>query len=144
MRNRPKLPGARRAARGFTLLEILVAFTLMAMIVAVLMRVFSGGLQGISRAEDYARATSIAESALARVGADIPFKEGDTNGEEGDRYRWTLSIKAQSEQAGLNAAGQPQPIMPVRLFEVSVVVGWTDYGTTRQVALSSLRLGART
>jgi len=126
------------------LLEILVAFTLMAMVVAVMMGIFSGGLQGLGRAEDYAHATSIGESALARIGADIPFKEGETSGEEADRYRWTLSIKAQQEQSQLNAAGQPQPIMPVRLYDVSVAVGWSEYGVTRQVVLSTLRLGPRT
>lgn len=143
MRNRSVSPRVRAGAQGFTLLEILVAFTLMAMVVSVMMGVFSGGLQGIGRAEDYARATSIAESALARVGADIPFKEGDTSGEENDRYKWTLSIKAQPDQAQLSAA-QPQPILPVRMYDVSVAVAWTEYGVTRQVVLATQRLGGRT
>jgi len=133
-----------RRSSGFSLLEVLVAFTLMALIVVVLMRVFSGGLQGISLAEDYARASSIAESMLARVGADVEVKEGNTTGEVAGRYRWTIAVVPQrDEQAAAQQAGQIQQMLPVMLHRVDVTVLWEEYGRERRIQLSTLRLGPR-
>ncbi len=125
----------------------MVAFTLMALVLAVLMRVFSGGLQGIGLAEDYARATSIAESTLARVGADIAFKEGTESGEVEDRYRWTVTIRPHDIPVEpVPEGGQPAtPVqnLPVVLREVEVSVAWSEYGKDRNVVLTTLRLGQR-
>lgn len=129
---------------GFSLLEVLVAFTLMALIVVVLMRVFSGGLQGISLAEDYARASSIAESMLARVGADVEIKEGSTTGEVAGRYRWTIAVVPQRDEPGANQQpGQSPFLLPVMLHRVDVTVLWEEYGRERRIQLSTLRLGPR-
>jgi general secretion pathway protein I len=132
------------SAQGFTLLEIIVAFTLMALIIGVLLRVFSGGLQGISLAEDYARATSIAESAMARVGADIELKAGSKSGEVDDRYRWNVELRPYEPpvelQPGMTAAPNT---LPVVMWEVIADVSWSEYGKDRSVSLRSLRVGPR-
>jgi general secretion pathway protein I len=146
LRSDVRHPGSRRSAQGFTLLEIIVAFTLMALIITVLLRIFSGGLQGISLAEDYARATSIAESAMARVGADIELKAGVTSGEVDDRYRWNVELRPyQPPQDFLpGVAPNQQPFtLPVVMWEVVVQVVWSEYGKDRNVVLSTLRVGPR-
>lgn len=147
MPNRTCPPGLRRHL-GFTLLEILVAFTLMALIIAVLLRVFSGGLQGIALAEDYARATSVAESALARVGADIELKAGTASGEVDERYRWNLELRPYQpppDPPPPGSSGTPQTpfTLPVVMWEVVVQVAWSEYGKDRSVQLSTLRVGPR-
>lgn len=136
----------RRRSDGFTLLEIVVAFTLMALIVAVLLRVFSGGLQGIGLAEQYSRATSIAESMLARVGADIELKPGTTNGSVDERFNWTVSVQPHVlEEAGAaeTPGATPSSALPVALMEVVVNVAWSEDGRDRQVKLTTLRTGPR-
>lgn len=138
---------ARGRSAGFTLLEIVVAFTLMALIVAVLLRVFSGGLQGIGLAEEYSRATSIAESMLARVGADIELKQGTTNGAVDERFNWTVNIQPHVlEEAGAAdiPGATPSNILPVSLMEVVVDVVWSENGRDRRVKLTTLRTGPRT
>src|SRR5450759_5150233 len=104
---------AQTPAEGFSLLEILVAFTLMALIVAVLMRVFSGGLQGAGLAEDYARATSLAESKLAGIGSEIPWKPGELNGTEAGKYRWKIAMQDYEDHAA-SSPPQPQTLMRVQ------------------------------
>jgi general secretion pathway protein I len=145
LRNRTGIPSSRQP--GFSLLEVMVAFTLMAIVLAVLIRVFSGGLQGIGIAEDYARAASIAESTLARVGADIALKEGSQSGDVEDRYRWTVTIKPHDiPLEPIPEGGFPsQPIqnLPVVLQEVAVTVTWSEYGRDRSYSLNTLRLGPR-
>jgi general secretion pathway protein I len=129
-------------SNGFTLLEIVVAFTLMALVISVLLSVFSGGLQGLGLAEEYSRASSLAESTLSRVGADIALKEGETRGTEADRFRWSVQIKPFEVEP--EAQGQPQAIMAVQLMEVQVVVTWDDYGRNREIKLHTLRLTQKT
>lgn len=123
----------------------MVAFTLMALLLAVLMRVFSGGLHGIGLASDYAQATSIARSVLARVGADIDLKEGGTSGELQDRYKWTVAVRPHEvvRQPLPGQVGTPvAENLPVRLYEVDVSVRWSEYGLDRGLKLSTLRIGA--
>ncbi|MBL8515964.1 MAG: type II secretion system protein [Betaproteobacteria bacterium] len=130
---------------GFSLLEIMVAFTLMALLLSVLMRVFSGGLQGVGLAGDYAQATSIAQSVMARVGADIDLKEGGSSGEVQDRYVWTVAIRPHEvvREALPGQSGAPvTDNLPVRLYEVDVSVRWTEYGVDRGLKFSTLRIGA--
>lgn len=149
MRNRYVPHRAMLRVRGFSLLELIVAFTLMALIITALLRVFSGGMQGISAAEDYARATSVAESALARVGADIQLKEGASRGSVDDRYGWLVDIRPYQPQAttagsgGEAGASAQVNTLPVVLHEVIVSVSWNEGGRDRQVQLKSLRIGPR-
>lgn len=134
----------RSKALGFTLLEIVVAFTLMALIITVLLRIFSGGLQGISLAEDYSRATSIAESTLARVGADIELKAGAASGEVDERYRWKLELRPYDPPVAVQAGPAPVPVtLPVVMWEVVVDVAWSEYGKDRSLSLRTLRVGPR-
>jgi len=139
------IPPDRSRAHGFTLLEILVAFTVMALVVAVLMRVFSGGLQGIGLAENYARATSVAESKLAAVGSEIPLQPGDLSGTDADKYQWRITIQPFEEDKDPAQAqlGQPQAVMRVQLFQVAVQVSWSEFGKERQVALNTMMLGPK-
>ena len=60
--------------RGFSLLEVLVAFVILSLVATALFRLFSGALQNMSAADDYTKAVLVAESALATAGATQPLK----------------------------------------------------------------------
>ena len=117
----------------------------MALVVAVLMRVFSGGLQGIGLAENYARATSVAESKLALVGTELPLQAGESTGTEADKYQWRIAIQPFEENKDPAQAqlGQPQAVMRVQLFQVGVQVAWSEFGKDRQVVLNTMLLGPK-
>ena len=63
--------------RGFSLLEVLVAFVILSLVATALFRLFSGALQNVSAADDYSRAVLVAESALAAAAVDAPAPRGD-------------------------------------------------------------------
>lgn len=125
-----------RAERGFSLLEIVVAFTLLALSLAVLMQAFGGGVNLLGNAERLAQAATLAQSQLARVGLDIPLAEG--YGQEGEwppNYRWQLKVTPFSLPPPL--AEHPR----WQLFQIEVTVGWVEAGRSRTYRLTTLRIG---
>src|SRR5205823_9786088 len=86
-------PGMRAHQRGFSLLEVLAAFVILALVGTALFRLFSGALGNATLAEEYSRATLYAESRLAAVGVEAPLKESTLQGNSDDgRYAWTAVI----------------------------------------------------
>ena len=86
---------------GFSLLEVLVAFTLLAVAMAALMAIFSGGVNNADVANRYARAAMLAESKLATVGVEETLTEGETSGRFDDDFAWQLSVKVYLSAAEL-------------------------------------------
>ena len=66
--------------RGFTLMEILVAFVVLATAVAVLYQTFSAGIRNVDAITGYSQAISLAESKLMALGLEKPLAEGDESG----------------------------------------------------------------
>jgi len=126
---------ASRQQRGFTLIEILVAFMILAMSLTVIFRIFSGGLRNVALSEDYARAVLVAESQLSTVGISEPLERGVTSGEWGERFRWQRVIEHYQpwEQ-------DKELTTPLLAYQVTVKVDWEHTGRTRQITLSSVRL----
>jgi general secretion pathway protein I len=82
-----------RAQRGYTLLEVLIAFTLLAIGLGLLLAILSDGLRSVANASDSTRATLYAESMLDALGADRRLQPGRSAGAfENNKYRWTLDI----------------------------------------------------
>lgn len=120
---------------GYTLIEVLVAFMILALALTVLMRIFSGGLRNVSVSSDYAMATLIAESRLAAAGIDVPLRPGETSGTEGERFQWTLNVQDYQPRPGYRSAAQG-----VDAYRVTVTVEWPNGDNTRSVGLSTVRL----
>ena len=84
-----------RRQRGFTLIEIVIAFVLLSLILATSYQIFSTGMQRAGDLDDYSRALEIAQTQLAQAGVNETFDEGQTSGQSDDqRFRWTVSIAA--------------------------------------------------
>ena len=97
MRARPR----RGTAGGFSLVEVLVAFTILVLGLAVLYQAFGQGLRGAGSAAEYARAAMVGRSELARLEAEVGLVEGtlagriDTGRETGGRgriFEWSVEI----------------------------------------------------
>ena len=125
----------RLNSRGYSLIEVLVAFMILALALTVLLRIFSGGLSNISASADYARAVLVAEAQLAGAGIAGELSPGETTGEEAGRYRWTRKVRAYPLPG---MAGTADP--PVSAYQVTVTVEWPRGAQLRQVDLTSLRL----
>lgn len=121
-------------AAGFTLVEVLVAFTILGIALAVLFQSFGGGLRGIESASVYVGAAAEARSVLQRVGVDIPIAPGVVSGQFADGGRWEVSIE---RHAGAELRGG-ETQAPLALFSVEITVAIDD---RRTVTIETLRLG---
>ncbi|CAN5495328.1 N/A [soil metagenome] len=140
-----------RRNRGFSLLEVLVAFVILGLVLGSLMNIFSGGLRNVGRSGEYQRAVLLAQSKLASVGIETPLKESESNGEFDSTFRWQTSIRPFLEPtpppepvvpglAGAPAAPMPAIVLPVNLLEVEVKVLWGANDQSRVVTLKTLRI----
>ena len=117
-----------------------MAFSILAISLGVLLNIFSSGLRMMVVADEYTRASQVAESMLAKVGVEKPLEEGVEQGIEGDGFRWTLSVQPyvlEIEELDLESLA----MIP---YKVDVKVEWGDGEPVRSVELTTLRLAART
>ncbi len=128
----------RKACQGMTLIEVLVAFIVLSVTMAVILQIFSGGMRNARLAESYSRAVFLAESKMAGVGMERPLMPGEERGQAGGEMQWRVSVTSVEDDATTNAQ-----LMPLRIYQVRVTAAWGDDGRERQVELTSLRLGPR-
>jgi general secretion pathway protein I len=132
----------QRQSRGFSLLEVLVAFVILALVLGTLMQIFSGGLRSVGRASEYQRAVLFAQSKLATMGIETAIKEGEESGEFDKTFRWQTSIKPFQEPPSetVDASGALKPVLPVTLMEVEIRVQWGDTMQPYSLSMKTMRL----
>ncbi|RMD90518.1 MAG: prepilin-type N-terminal cleavage/methylation domain-containing protein [Alphaproteobacteria bacterium] len=91
------------AASGFTLIEVLVAFAIVAVMLLALFEGTTRGLRAIERSERHARLLELAENHLAEVGTLLPVTPGRLSGREGD-YEWETLIEPLAAPPGIDPA----------------------------------------
>ncbi len=135
---------ARHRAAGFSLLEVLVAFVVLSLVATALFRLFSGALGNASAAEEYSRATLVAQSVLDEAAAGT-LREGTQHGSADDgRLQWTVDITPY-EVPGINPElDRISAVLPVRMFRIVTDVTFpSPGGGERKLELSTIRIGAR-
>ena len=125
-----------RTSLGFSLLEVMVAFTILAMLLGALFQVFSGGMHAARSGDRYTRATVIAQSQLAALGVEYPLGEGIVSGTVDDDYHWRVTVAPYGDDELPAASVLLEPLL------VNVEVFWEEGGTPHSVSLTTLRLGA--
>lgn len=122
---------------GFTLIEVLVALTILSLSLAIVFAGFSDGLRGRRTADDYQRATALAESKLNSMGIESTLHEGHTEGRFNDRFRWEAAVSPyQEDDRNVENKYQTPMVLTVTVF-------WPDKREERSVSLTTLRLVAR-
>jgi len=120
---------AWRKQSGLTLLELLVAFAIMALSLGMLYRIMGGGARSAGDIERYQRATVLAQSLLA-LRDTVPDGGWQQAGETAG-YGWRI-------QSTPYVTGLAGPAIPM-LHEVSIAIDWRDGERSRNLNLTTLR-----
>jgi len=121
---------------GFSLLEILVAFAILALALGVLLRIFGGAGRVSGLADKYARAVVIAESLLAAADLETPLQPGETNGEVDTVFHWTMRVAPYQGEEPIPFAEN----LPIAPYQVDLSVEWDEGNEPRSFELTTLRL----
>lgn len=130
----------RRLGSGFTLVETLVAVTLLALLFGALLPVFQNGLAVLARGDRHLRAVQIAQSLLAvetqgfAGGEDAAPRPTHATGEEGD-FAWRVLREVYDEEDGDLVLDDDAALVLVR---VTAMVSWP--GNAHGVRLSTLAM----
>jgi general secretion pathway protein I len=122
-----------RSSGGFTLIEVIVAFTIMALALAALLQSFATGLRNLGMAESYTGAALRARSKLAEIGQILPLEAGEQSGELDDGFQWHALIEPYAPAVPEGVPGDPR----LSGQRVEVPISWAG---GRAVSLSTLRL----
>ena len=127
-----------KGQRGFTILEVLVAFLVASLLLSVILSGFSSGMSHLVRTDRISQAAIVAQSRLAEVGVLQPLQVANYTGNDGQSsdFYWQVDIVSfEWEFAGsLAAVGNI-------MYRVDVEVFWPSGEKTQSFLLSSLRLG---
>jgi len=128
----------RRCANGFTLLEVLVAMTILGLGVVTLLQIFSQGLQlgarSTARTETLTSGARVMDELLARK----KLTEGAQTGRVGADGRWSAQVQAHRDPTpSLNLTS------PWELKEVALEMSVNDDGRARHIELKTLRLSKK-
>jgi len=138
-----------KPARGFTLLEVLLAFVILAAASGLLLGMLSGGLGQVSRARSDTEASLYAQSLLDGVGVLEPIAPDARDGEfGGGRYHYRLQIAEVPDPAPAppDSLASTVPVDPAtmpKLFRLALDVRWGDR-PTQQLHIATLRARAPT
>jgi general secretion pathway protein I len=139
----------RRRQRGFSLLEVILAFALLAVALGILVAILGGGLTQVRGAGDASVATLHAQSLMDEVGVLEPIEPGMSGGDfDGGRYRWQMEVTEVEDPAPAGVAdpdvappetvGLQLPSAPV-LYRLRLDVSWGEGEFERQITLVTLR-----
>ena len=115
--------------RGFSLLEMMVAISILAIALVSLYQAASSATRNVRLDEKYAYAVELAESLLALNG-QVPLSGINESGETSGEFRWRVESSPIELRTG--------QFVPGSLQTIEVGVGWKDGQKAREVVLNSV------
>ena len=127
-----RYPAFRNAARGFTLLEVLVAMTLLSISLVAIFELFSANLRGIAKSDDYSHAVIMAESKMREIIDDETLAERTWTESTDDGYRINAVVSS--------TEGERTEDLQIELLEINLTVSWIKDSKERTLNLKTLKM----
>ena len=116
--------------RGFSLIEILVAFSIAAVALAIMFQIYSRGTRAAILGQEYTEAIAIAESRLDESGTLLSLNQPEYEGTELNKYTWKVRIDDYDADNSIDS---------ISLKTIQVAVYWKSAGGNHQISLQSLK-----
>jgi general secretion pathway protein I len=127
--------GYRPRSAGFTLLEVLVAMTIVGIGVVTLLEVFSLGLRLAARSSLQTEALTYSRQVMDGILARPTMEDGAEQGKYRNQARWKLQVQTVRDPSSALTLDTN-----LELKEVSLDLTVDDGGRERRVELMTLRL----
>jgi prepilin-type N-terminal cleavage/methylation domain-containing protein len=130
-------PGRKRMKHspkvsGFTLLEVLVALSLLGIAVTVIVQLFSADLRAISASESYVNGTLEAQTKIREILESKDLSERSWGGVTENGYRFEASMAAVLPERTEN--------LLVQLLEINVTIFWAQGPGEKSLSLKTLKV----
>ncbi len=121
-------------AQGFSLLEVIVALSIMAVGFATVMQLFSGSIKSIDLSDEYLKAVALANHKMDELELDDFLTEEFSGEFENEpNYSWKLDLAPYDNEA-LNDEEEN-----IQLAQVTLNVLWNSRGKERNVEIVTVR-----
>lgn len=127
-------PGFPVSNKGFTLIEILVAISILSISLVVIFQLFSGGLKSSRLSDQYTRGIFHAKEKMEEILLSTDFTEEGAEGEFGDSYRWRseiIRIEQEEEEASK---------LPFDTYNIKVDIFWDEGSKEKNFAISTMKV----
>lgn len=121
----------QRLQKGFSLLELLIAFSIMAMSLGMLYRASGSSVRHVMDTEQYQRAVVLAESLLS-LRDGVPEAGWNESGTSAG-FAWRIQ-----STPFVTAVATANPNAP-RLHEITLTITWQGSERARELVLNTLR-----
>lgn len=118
--------------KGFSLLELLVAFSIMAFSLGALYQAVGSSARSVSDTEQHQRAAVLAQSLLA-LRDSVPAEGWSQEGESAE-FSWKITSAPFPTPAVADNSHAKSPF----LHEVTIFIGWNGYERPQQLELQTL------
>ena len=131
---RRRAPASFQIDGGFTLLEILVAISIMAICLTVILQLFSGGLKSGRLSDDYTRGVFHAREIMEEILASEALAEGVSEGHFDDSYSW------KAEVIRVEQTDEEESKLPLDTFTIKVQVTWGETERKKLFELETIKV----
>jgi general secretion pathway protein I len=121
-----------RTISGFTLIEVLVALSIIAVAITIVLQLFSVNLRAISASDSYLSAVTKAEAKMREVLDNEDLTEKSWSDVTPDGYRMDIYIS--------DILKDRTNTLQVRLMEVGLTMRWIDGTKEKMLALRTMKL----
>jgi type II secretion system protein I len=121
-----------KSARGFTLIEIMAALTIMGFAVVSLVQLFSSNLRMIGMSQDYMTALTLAESAMREIMESDKIEERSSKESTDQGYQVEITVSETLKERTDN--------LPIRLLQIELVFSWEKALRKKSVTLKTLKV----
>lgn len=121
---------------GFTLVEVMAAFAIFAVLFGIILQILSTSVSNTRRSADFTQAALIAQAQLDMVGIEEIPVPGSYSGDAGDRYRWMMEIEPYFVESDSGANFEE---LPIDLYRVVLTVYWGENESERTATFQTLR-----
>jgi len=118
-------------SRGFTLLEVIVALSLVSIAVVIVMQLFSANMRAIATSESYVNASANAEAVMRNLLADEDFPKNAAMSGFLEEYRCESSVVKVNEER--------TKTINAEIYQVKVTLSWKDGLRDRTITLYTLK-----